>query len=70
MSRELANAGTNATRYAFEIADPADNLLMEVPFMEVLDRRRWPALPSSAARLRKAAAEVERTAHLITSIGE
>ena len=70
MSADLVRQKVNPARYAFEIADAAGTLLMEVPFSEVLDRSRRPVPRLTATRARKAAAEMERTAHLITSINE
>ncbi len=70
MSAELVQAGANPARYAFDITDPGGNLLMEVPFPEVLDRGRRPTLPVCAAQLRKAEAEMARTARLISAIRE
>jgi hypothetical protein len=70
LSAELAYEKTCPTRYTFEITDAGGNLLMEVPFSEVLDRGRRPIPPTSASTFRKAAAEMERTADLIGSINE
>ncbi len=70
MSADLVHEAANPARHAFEIADAKGNFLMDVPFTEVLDRGHQPATPRSGARLRKAAAEMERTASLICSIDE
>jgi hypothetical protein len=70
MSADLIHEGRNPTRYAFEIVDESGNLLMDVPFTEVLDRGHKLAAPRSGARLRKAAAEMERTASLMRAIDE
>lgn len=70
LSAELAYEEADPARYAFEITDASGNLLMEVPFAEVLDRRRKAIPPPSAARSRRAACEMERTANLITAIGK
>jgi hypothetical protein len=70
MSADLAREETNPARYAFEITDARGNLLMDVPFTEVLDRGHKPAPPRSSARLGKAVAEMARTASLICSITE
>lgn len=47
ISADLACEWKNPARYAFEIADPAGRLLMEVPFTEILDRGRKPDVPPS-----------------------
>ena len=70
MSADLAREETNPARYAFEITDAHGNLLMDVPFTEVLDRGHKPAPLRSGARLGRAAAEIARTASLIFSITE
>ncbi|MBP1182105.1 DUF6894 family protein [Methylobacterium sp. PvR107] len=70
MSADLAREETNPARYAFEITDACGNLLMDVPFTEVLDRGHKPAAPGSGARRGKAAVEMARTASLIFSIRE
>lgn len=70
LSCELAREGANPSRYAFEIADATGALLMEVPFFEVLERGRKPISPQMAASFRRAATTMERTANLISSIGE
>lgn len=67
MSTDLIYETANPTRYAFEITGASGDLLIEVPFTEVLDRGRKPIAPRSALR-RRAAAEMARTAHLISSI--
>jgi len=56
LSADLASEEKNPARYAFEITDPGGELLMDVPFTEVLDRGRKRVSPSSAARFRIAAA--------------
>jgi hypothetical protein len=69
MSAELIFETANPMRYAFEITDASGGLLMEVPFTEVLDRGRKPTAPRSALR-RRGAAEMVRTARLISSLEE
>lgn len=68
MSADLVHERADPARYGFGIADASGNRLMDVPFTEVLDRGRKPAAPRTGACLRKAAAEMERTASLIGSI--
>ena len=68
MSADLVRQEKNPVRYAFEITDRAGKLLMEVPFTEVLDRGRKPIAPFSTQHFRRAAAEMARTAQLISSI--
>jgi hypothetical protein len=70
MSADLVRRNRNPARYAFEITDAGDRLVMEVPFTEVLDRGRKPAVPSAARLLRTATAEMARTAYLISAIDE
>ncbi|MHB2210787.1 DUF6894 family protein [Methylobacterium sp. CM6257] len=70
MSADLAQGKENPARYAFEIADASGNMLMEVPFTEVLDCGRKPVPPSTAAQVRDAAVEMARTAYLISAIRE
>lgn len=70
LSAELVRKRAGPHRYAFEITDGADNLLMEVPFSEVLDRARRPARAPSVAPWQQAAAEMVRTARLITGLRE
>ena len=70
LGAEFARQEKNPARYAFEIADAAGLLLMEVPFTEVLDRGRKPVAPSSPRHLQGAVATMARTAYLITSIRE
>lgn len=69
MGAELAYTEKNPARYAFEITDVSDTLLIEVPFTEVLDRGRKPVAPASV-QVRSAAAEMARTAYLISAIHE
>lgn len=70
MSADLVRKNRNPARYAFEIADAVGRLVMEVPFTEVLDRGRKPAAPSATRLLRTTAAEMARTAYLISAIHE
>jgi len=69
MSADLVRQKRNPLPYAFEIADEAGRLLMEVPFAEFL-RDPKPRRPAMAALVPKAQAERERTARLIASIRE
>lgn len=68
ISADLVRKKANPARYAFEITDEDDRLLMEVPFAEVLDRGRKPAPPPTTAQLQAAVAQVERSAKLISAL--
>lgn len=70
LSAEMALAGAIPHRHTFEIVDQSGNLLMEVPFSEVLDRGRGPTAPALTASFRRAVTTMQRTAELIISIRE
>ncbi|WP_431311165.1 DUF6894 family protein [Methylobacterium nigriterrae] len=70
MTAELQRTGTRPRqllRYAFEIADAEGQLLMEVPFTEVLDGARMPRRPAPALD-QKARAEIQRSERLIAAV--
>ncbi len=69
MMPDMLRQKASPYQYAFEIMDASGNLLMEVPFAEVLDRARKPP-PQQRARWRNAQAEVERTMRLIAGVQE
>ncbi|WP_336492213.1 DUF6894 family protein [Methylobacterium nigriterrae] len=70
MAADLQHTGTGLShvlRYAFEIADVEGQLLMEVPFSDVLDRDRRPRRPASASA-QQVRTELQRTESLIAAI--
>jgi len=70
MAAELAKSKHDPLRYVFEIADKAGQLLMEVPFSEMLDKGHKPRRPGMPALTQKAQAEMERTVRLIAALTE
>jgi len=70
MAADLVKRKRDPLRYAFEIADGAGQLLMEVPFSEVLASGHKPRQPIRPALPQKAQAEMERTVRLIAAIME
>ena len=70
MSVDFVRRKVDPTRYAFEITDDGDTLLMEVPFAEVLDRGRKPVPPFKTAQARAAAVRMARTTHLMGALHE
>ena len=70
MAADLVKQKHDPLTYVFEIVDEAGQLLMEVPFSEILDRwhkRRRPVTPALAQKVQ---AEMGRTVRLIASITE
>ncbi|WP_336490265.1 hypothetical protein [Methylobacterium nigriterrae] len=70
MAADLQRAGTRPRQllcYAFEIADADGQLLIEVPFAEVLDTARKPRRPLPALG-QKARAEIQQTERLIAEV--
>ena len=65
MAADLVRRKHDPLPYGFEIADEAGQLLMEVPFSEVLASGHKPRQPIRPALPQKAQAEMERTVRLI-----
>jgi len=70
MAADLVRRKRDPLRYAFEITDEAGQLLIEVPFSEVLDRWHKPRRPVTPALAQKAQAEMKRTARLIAALAD
>jgi len=68
MAADLVRRKRDPLRYAFEITDEAGQLLIEVPFSEMLDKWHKPRRPVMPALAQKAQAEMERTVHLIAAL--
>ena len=68
MAADLVRRKHDPLPYGFEIADEAGQLLMEVPFSEVLASGHKPRQPVRPALPQKAQAEMERTVRLIAAI--
>jgi hypothetical protein len=70
MSADLLRQGADPYQHAFEIMDAKDNFLMEVPFYEVLDRRRTQR-PSGWFQLwQQTRAELEQAKRQTTNLEE
>jgi len=72
MGADLVKRRRNPLPYTFEIANEAGQLLMDVPFSEMLDKghKSRPRRRVMPALVRKAHVEMERTARLIASLAE
>lgn len=70
LGADLTAQEMNPARYAFEITDGSDLLLMEVPFAEVLDRGRKPVSLRSTEQKQAAAVQMARAAYLINALRE
>ena len=70
MAADLVKQKHDPLPYVFEITDEAGQLLMEVPFSEILDRWHKPRRPVTPALAQKVQAEMGRTVRLIASITE
>ncbi|MBB2960948.1 DUF6894 family protein [Methylobacterium sp. R2-1] len=68
ISADLLREKANPYRHTFEIMDASGNLLLEVPFSEVLEEGKQPSPPDQRRRWHKAQAEMERTACLIADV--
>ncbi|GJE41504.1 DUF6894 family protein [Methylobacterium soli] len=68
MAADMIRRGQQPMRFAFEIADAGGQILMEVPFSEILDKTRRPRQPAQAARKRRAQEEIARTERLCAAI--
>ncbi|MBX9661047.1 MAG: hypothetical protein K2X00_21015 [Nitrospiraceae bacterium] len=68
MAADLLKRKAKPSQHSFEIMDAADNLLMEVPFSEVLDRERKPVRPDLHRWHQQAHAQKERSARLIAAV--
>ncbi|MBB2964453.1 DUF6894 family protein [Methylobacterium sp. R2-1] len=68
ISADLLREKANPYRHTLEIMDASGNLLMELPFSEVLEERRQPSPPDQRRRWHEAQAEMERTACLIADV--
>ena len=70
MGADLVKRRRNPLPYTFEIADEAGQLLMEVPFSEMLDNGHKPRRPVMPTLVQKAHAEMEWTVCLIATLIE
>jgi len=70
ISADLLRKKANPYRHTFEITDADGNLLLEVPFSEVLEKGKPPLPPDQRRLWHKALAEMERTACLIADVQE
>ena len=70
MSADLVRRKANPARYVFEITDGCDRALIEVPFAEILDCGRKPVPPHRTAQKQAAAAQMARSADLISALRE
>ena len=68
MIMDLLQRNASPYQHTFEIVDSSGNLLMEVPFAEVLDRGRKPKRPPVHDGFQKASVEMERTIRLIADL--
>ncbi|MDR7039785.1 hypothetical protein J2X36_004563 [Methylobacterium sp. BE186] len=55
---------------SFEITDSAGQLLLELPFTEILDKDRRPSPPALLAQRQKTLAEIRRTAQRVEVLVE